>query len=215
MRVVCLSDTHGLDIMRVPEGDMLVHAGDFCNRGTARDVLDFVTWARQQPFKYKVIIAGNHDLILEETIGKQLVGGIRSGVIAEPQEDVIYLEDTMVEIEGKKIYGTPWSRPFYDWAFMRQEEQLDQIFKSIPKGLDLLITHGPAYTHCDRVKYIPEGSTALLRAIERTQPRFHVCGHIHCSYGASKMMDTQIYNVAHLNDDYDAMALNAPVVFEI
>ena len=47
MRIVCISDTHSLhNNMRhtLPEGDVLIHAGDISNRGGQKDVTDFVHW---------------------------------------------------------------------------------------------------------------------------------------------------------------------------
>lgn len=43
MRVVCISDTHGLHdelqaARRIPDGDVLVHAGDFTDTGDRDEV---------------------------------------------------------------------------------------------------------------------------------------------------------------------------------
>ena len=45
MRIVHISDTHGLHRnVSVPWGDVLVHSGDFTNRGEKHQVLDFIQW---------------------------------------------------------------------------------------------------------------------------------------------------------------------------
>ena len=45
MRIVCISDTHGAtQALKVPEGDVLVHAGDFCSHGLEREVHKFAKW---------------------------------------------------------------------------------------------------------------------------------------------------------------------------
>ncbi|MGE0487941.1 MAG: metallophosphoesterase [Vulcanimicrobiota bacterium] len=61
-RVVCLSDTHSLhEQVEVPEGDILLHAGDLCNHGTKGEVKAFDAWLGRQPHRHKLFIAGNHD----------------------------------------------------------------------------------------------------------------------------------------------------------
>lgn len=47
VRFVCLSDTHGKTSLLpfyVPEGDILIHAGDFTMRGWAREGREFNNW---------------------------------------------------------------------------------------------------------------------------------------------------------------------------
>ena len=61
IRVVCISDTHTLEWPDVPDGDLLIHAGDLCNDGSARDIQTAVDWLRSLPHPYKVAIGGNHD----------------------------------------------------------------------------------------------------------------------------------------------------------
>jgi predicted phosphodiesterase len=64
MRLVAISDTHGLHdrIGSLPEGDILVHAGDFMNSGfDLKEIMSFNRWLRKQPFKQRVVCAGNHD----------------------------------------------------------------------------------------------------------------------------------------------------------
>jgi len=67
MRLVCLSDTHGeQDRFKVPEGDVLVHAGDFSGIGTEREVHKFARWLKRLPHRWKIVIAGNHDRFFEK-----------------------------------------------------------------------------------------------------------------------------------------------------
>lgn len=67
-RIVIISDTHGLhrDLpFKLPRGDILIHAGDFSNTGTEKDIKDFTEWFTSQPHFRKVFIAGNHELTLD------------------------------------------------------------------------------------------------------------------------------------------------------
>ncbi|KAJ0322844.1 hypothetical protein COL5a_008673 [Colletotrichum fioriniae] len=63
--VVCVSDTHNTK-PRLPPGDVLVHAGDLTASGTKRELREALRWIRAQPHRFKVIVAGNHDLCLDE-----------------------------------------------------------------------------------------------------------------------------------------------------
>ena len=40
--------------IRLPAGDVLLHAGDFTSRGTAEEVRAFADWLRKQPHRLKV-----------------------------------------------------------------------------------------------------------------------------------------------------------------
>lgn len=68
MRLVCLSDTHGLHrrIAEVPEGDVLIHAGDCLGQGKLANVEDLNDWLGTLPHRYKLVIAGNHDRAFQE-----------------------------------------------------------------------------------------------------------------------------------------------------
>lgn len=61
IRVVCISDTHSLEWPDVPQGDLLIHAGDLCNDGSVREIQAAVDWLRTLPHPHKVVIGGNHD----------------------------------------------------------------------------------------------------------------------------------------------------------
>ena len=64
MRLVVISDTHGLHnrIEGLPDGDVLVHAGDFMNAGCdPEEIWSFNRWLGEQPFEHRVVCGGNHD----------------------------------------------------------------------------------------------------------------------------------------------------------
>ncbi|MBV8136093.1 MAG: metallophosphoesterase, partial [Deltaproteobacteria bacterium] len=60
MRIVCISDTHGQHAkLSVPDGDVLIHAGDFMAFGDRpKEIVDFNQWLGKQPHRHKVVIAG-------------------------------------------------------------------------------------------------------------------------------------------------------------
>ena len=62
MKLVLISDTHGLHSkVSVPDGDILIHAGDLTNVGKAMEIAEAGEWLRSLPHKHKVVIAGNHE----------------------------------------------------------------------------------------------------------------------------------------------------------
>jgi 3',5'-cyclic AMP phosphodiesterase CpdA len=67
LKIVCISDTHGrqFEIPNIPDGDILIHAGDFSSTGTTKDIESFVNWFDSQMHPVKIFIAGNHDTTLD------------------------------------------------------------------------------------------------------------------------------------------------------
>lgn len=79
-RVVCMSDTHNQHHeLRLPLGDVLVHAGDILTESGTRYVStgigfdrgvglfdNFCTWLGEQPHAFKVVVPGNHDMVREK-----------------------------------------------------------------------------------------------------------------------------------------------------
>jgi hypothetical protein len=67
LRFVCCSDTHSYHAKHeIPDGDVFIHAGDWTRDGEQEDVESFVSWVRSLPHKHKIVIAGNHDLPLDD-----------------------------------------------------------------------------------------------------------------------------------------------------
>jgi Icc-related predicted phosphoesterase len=181
MKIFAISDTHGRhEQVQIPEGtDMLIHAGDFSNVKSPplnhNEVNLFLIWLEQQPVKYKVIIAGNHDTSIESRfINKEEF----------QNRNIIYLEHELVEIEGIKIFGSPYTPEFCNWAFNRARNKLGRIWDTIPDDIDILITHGPPKSVLDsasRDRHVSEhvGCSALLKRVLKIQPKYHIFGHIH------------------------------------
>ena len=207
MKIIAVSDTHGQHHrLQLPAGDMLIHAGDISRNGKRGQVQDFMFWLRKQDFKYKIMIAGNHDYFFEREPEQEIRAMI--------PEDVIYLNDSGVEIEGIKIWGSPVQPWFYDWAFNRQRgEEIKKHWELIPEDTDILITHGPPMGILD--KTLRDGSSVgcqdLMDVIKTIKPQLHIFGHIHEAYGELHREGTHYINASVLNLRYELV--NAP--FEI
>jgi hypothetical protein len=57
----------------------------------------------------------------------------------------------MIEIEGIKIFGSPYILHWSDTGFFYEPEQEVHIWPHIP-DVDILITHGPPYGIMDQTK---------------------------------------------------------------
>ena len=143
VRIICISDTHGQHAgLRLPDGDILIHAGDFMTYGNApREIIDFDAWLGRQPHAHKIVIAGNHDRLFEShpIPARALI------------TNVIYLEDSGVEVEGLKFWGSPVQPPFNNWAFnVQRGAPIRRHWDKIPTDTDVLVTHGPPFGMLDQ-----------------------------------------------------------------
>jgi Icc-related predicted phosphoesterase len=208
MKFIAISDTHGLHAqLRLPKGDVLLHAGDVCSRGTEKEALNFLAWFREQDYKYKIFIAGNHDFYFEKN-----TSALINKIIPE---NVIYLCDSGAQIEGINIWGSPVSPWFYNWAFNRYRgSDIKKHWDKIPHHTDILITHGPVFGKLDiTVQGEQVGCVDLLNALEKINPKIHLCGHIHEAYGEIKSTKTTFLNASVLDENY--RLVNEPMIFDL
>lgn len=222
MKFTFISDTHSHhDYLTLQSGDMLIHCGDFTRRGSLEDVESFANFMAKQDFSYKVVIAGNHDSCFEDERKEQAERYLSD-------LGIIYLNDSGVEIEGIKIWGSPIQPGTYDtafsWAFNRKRgEDIRQHWQLIPNDIDVLITHSPAFGILDISSHnISVGCKDLLQITQHIQPKIHACGHIHESYGIKQQHGTTFVNAcsldivhARLIDKKNPPKNNQPVVLEL
>lgn len=209
-RVVCLSDTHGLHrrMPEIPDGDVLIHAGD--SLGLRRDLSDFNDWLGELPHRHKIVIAGNHDSLLQE-----------SPELAVPAlSNAIYLQDSGVEIEGLRFWGSPWTPAFMDWWFMLDRgEPLRERWRLIPDDTDVLIVHGPPAGIGDEVinglQQEPEhvGCADLLERIHQLSLKAGIFGHIHEGYGGYDINGVPMLNASTCTERYQP--INPPFVLDL
>lgn len=174
--VVCVSDTHNAQ-PKLPDGDILIHAGDLTQSGSLQELQATVNWLRLQPHPTKIIIAGNHDLLLDANFPQRRMSASGGAI---DWGDIIYLQDSETTVtcnNGRQlhIYGSPYSPRHGNWAFQypRSENFWDG---KIPDNIDILITHGPPPAHLDLLRV---GCIYLLKELWQVRPRLHVFGHVH------------------------------------
>ena len=142
MKITCISDTHNQHSHIPPDwlegGDVLVHAGDVSGRGSLKEVEAFMEWFNELPYTHKIFIAGNHDFWFEKVSTFAV-----NEMLAEKYPNITYLNDSGVEIDGVKFWGSPVQPWFYDWAFNRVGTDICRHWDMIPLDIDVLVTHGP------------------------------------------------------------------------
>ena len=222
MRIVATSDCHGmLHEVDVPDGDVLVLAGDvLANRYGNRARLSDAKWQLEEldrlakwldvlPHRRVVLIAGNHDFVFQHE-----ARAARKILSSHPK--IVYLKDSGAEVCGLKFYGSPHTPFFCDWSFNlpRDGDELRKAWAKIPSGLDVLVTHGPPFGILDRTPSGEQvGCALLLERIETVRPRYSVFGHIHDSYGRTRVGETEFLNVALCDESY--MPVQKPLVIDL
>jgi len=205
MRIVLISDTHGLHHqLDVPNGDLLIHAGDFtCYSKPPSIISGFNAWLGSLPHRHKILTCGDHEFWLEEPRNR---GAITIAIL---------LIDSGVEVDGVWIWGSP-TTPLYGGAFgISRAADRKRHWSQIPQGLDILITHGPPFGVLDCAPHSEAhgGCPELREAVLRAKPRVHIFGHIHAGFGTVNTPQTTFINVS-LFDEQGKLSRD-PVVIEL
>jgi Icc-related predicted phosphoesterase len=196
------------DRIKVPDGDVLVHCGDFTGNGSLLQMLNFGLWLQSLPHKHKVVIAGNHDAIAEKD----------PAIVRQKFKDygVIYLCEDEVEIDGVKFFGSPYTPQFMNWHFMEKRGiDMGRHWNKIPEDVDVLVTHGPPFGIRDKTAMTVQGVGCydLRGRVNFIKPKLHIFGHIHDAHGVEEHDGVKYINCSVLDDYYNVEF--EPVVVEI
>lgn len=205
LRLVCISDTHGSHRqLTLPDGDVLVHAGDFTQYGREDQAHDFNEWLADQPHKTKLVVLGNHEA--NAPWAKQA---------EEVLSNAILLRQSAYDLE---VPGSEAPLRFFGTDFFWPCSGGNPYFDQISEGTDVLLAHGPAKGCADGDK----GCPALLKAVSTIQPKLVVSGHIHFARGAvmlrhsSKAVSTTLINAANCGSGRQERTLvHGPVVVDV
>lgn len=224
--IYAVSDLHG-KLPPVPEdATALILGGDICP--------DFRPYGKRLPMGYEVdkggtqqaqwlntifrswlndlvarhihvvAIWGNHDFVGEHTF---LV----------PELPWTLLQDSETEVQGRRVYGTPWVPGLAYWAFYGSEPFLRERGRAIPEGVDILVSHGPPYGLGDFIPTSPKqqekygnydgrnvGDKDLTVNLARIGAKHLICGHIHEARGqyVDHESRTVVHNVAAVDEFY-------------
>ena len=217
VKICVLSDLHG-NLPDIQPCELVLIAGDIVplnvqnspEQGTLWWLNTFTQWVKSLPCGEVVIVAGNHDKLIEKA------SFIAHAVEIATEFKLAYLAGTTYNFIGSdnihhKIYGSPYCHKFGNWAFMQDESWLKGYYSCIPKDVEIILTHDtPMLGDLDLLppsqwnsEAVHAGGKSLAEAIERIKPRYVFCGHLHtCKDKYLKLGNTEIYNVSILNNEY-------------
>lgn len=212
---VCFSDTHKRIKFSLTQCHFAICAGDVCAMGKEGDYREFMKWFDNQPAVHKIYVPGNHDVFCEEKMDFARNIAAANGVH--------FLHNSGINLDGIKFWGTATQPFFCNWSFnVIDVRDRARDFALIPEGTNMLITHCPPYGILDspppsvwnnRSTEEHVGCRALLAAVVRVKPRFHIFGHIHREYGQFRRNGTLFVNASICSEQYQQ--LNAPVVIDL
>ena len=216
MIIDCISDLHGF-YPQLEGGDLLIVAGDLTRSDEEGQYLAFFSWLKRQKYRKIVVVAGNHDVMLDE--------GVPYPLFLRIEESCSYLLDSGIDFEGFKIWGSPYTLAFEGenpdcLAFTcKAEEELNEHWKCIPDDTDILVTHSPPYAILDQIRgpkfpHNMVGSKSLEMKVHRLPNlKLHVFGHVHESYGISRELGIDFVNASQVDEAYHF--INKPIRIEL
>ena len=162
--------------------DLIISCGDL-----SRSYLEFLVTLGNCPLLY---VCGNHDDTFAD----------------HPPEGCICIEGTVFRYRGIRFAGLGGSyryRP--DGLYMYTEKQMARRIRKLwwkirkNKGVDILVTHAPAFGLGDLDTLQHRGFRCFLKFMEKYKPRYMLHGHVHRNYGfkipiTQRYLDTTIIN---------------------
>lgn len=171
--------------MAIPNGDLLIHAGDLTNDGTLKSIQKQIDWLDTLPHKEKIVICGNHDSYFDPSSRKAEDRSEKRHLVWPKNIHYLQHQSLVLKFKGGrklKFYGSPDIPECGgdDFAFQyKKDDAIERWKDTIPLDCDVLITHTPPKHHLD----IGLGCPGLLEEIWKVQPRLHVFGHVHTGHG--------------------------------
>lgn len=190
MKIAAISDIHGMLPLPCKQVDLVIIAGDICPDvspvGQEKWLeKEFTQWCALLPTKQILATWGNHDFV-----GQML--------LKQPKD---FYVDEMVEVDGIKIWLSPWVPNLPRWAFSFPNDIPEEKVKGIPT-CDILVSHGPPRGAGDHIpgvgRTIHVGSETLRDHLKVIEPMMVICGHIHEARGYYGT----VRNVASVDGNY-------------
>lgn len=162
--------------------DLIISCGDL-----PPQYLSFLATFFTGPVLY---VHGNHDECYLET----------------PPDGCTCIDGKVYEFEGIRIAGLGGSMRYHEGSFQYTEKQMRHRIWKLQrkirrhKGVDILISHAPAYGVNDGEDLPHRGFRCFHHILEKYHPQYFVHGHMHFSYNASQK---------RVSDHRDVIVINA------
>ena len=187
MKILLLADQaepvlwEHLDRRKLEGVELILSCGDL-----PAEYLSFLTCFTEAPILY---IHGNHD----------------DRYATNPPEGCVCIEDQIYTYGGVRILGLGGSMRYNRGVNQYTEQQMRRRVSRLrfklwrSGGIDILLTHAPAYQLGDEADLAHRGFETFLHVIDKYHPRFLVHGHVHQSYRHDfkrirQRGDTQVIN---------------------
>jgi Icc-related predicted phosphoesterase len=214
IKYICISDTHmRMKDVLIPEGDILIHAGDLTFKGEEWEILPEldILAAKTKGYKKVICVQGNHEYRLRNQ--PELVRKFFE------ERGLVLLHHEPYEFEGIKYFGSPYTPTFGRWAFMEDRgAPIRRLWEQIPDDTQILITHGqphlindiipPEYGGRDRSLNVGCEELAL-RIPQLKDLKLYVGGHLHSGYGITTALSVKYVNGSICNEKYEPV--NKPI----
>jgi predicted phosphodiesterase len=215
-----MSDTHGFHEQEPLEPvDILIHTGDSTNhRDINKNKIEwerFWDWFCKYPATHRIYVPGNHDTY---------VSVYRKDIVL-PDNTYILCHEKL-NIDGIKIWGSPYVPVYGQWAFMKPIDSLETLWQSIDDDVDILLTHGPPKYILDKVwekgdKIHHTGDIALYNKVVQIKPIIHAFGHIHdnqysLNHGIFERDGIKYINGSQVNDSmFEKGLVNKSIIIKV
>ena len=213
-RILIISDTHSEPLKYTPscKVDVAIHCGDLTEESKIYEYEAAVTQLKAIDAPLKLVIGGNHDFTLDDSVFKQSLKEIRSRIdddelieetygrvgaareLLEAEDvkaaRVVFLDEGTHHFHLKTgatltVYASSFTpSKSSGWGFTYDLDVREHDW-NIGEDVDIAITHGPAKGVLDHTDARQRaGSGSLFAAIARAKPKIHCFGHIHEAWGS-------------------------------
>lgn len=171
MKILLLADEESkyywdfFEKKKLEDIDLIISCGDL-----APQYLSFLATFAKVPVLY---VHGNHDYCYDET----------------PPDGCICIDDTVYVHDGIRIAGLGGCMEYNTGTYQFTEKKMRiRAHKlrwkiKLKGGLDILVTHAPAYKLNDGKDLPHMGFQSFIRLIEEFKPKIFAHGHVHINYG--------------------------------
>lgn len=161
--------------------DLILSCGDL-----KPEYLSFLATFAKVPILY---VRGNHDDVYE----------------TKPPEGCICIEDTIYTYQGVRILGLGGSIRYKQGKNQYTQTEMKGRVRKLwwklkkSKGIDILLTHAPAYHINDGEDGPHEGFEAFVKLLDTYQPKCFIHGHVHLTYSRSHKREYQYKETRVIN----------------
>ncbi len=171
MKILLLADEESkyywdfFDKKKLEGIDLIISCGDL-----APQYLSFLATFAKVPILY---IRGNHDYCYDDT----------------PPDGCISIDDDLYVHEGIRIIGLGGCMSYNYGPSQFTEQEMKKRFKKLRrkikkvKGIDILVTHAPAYELGDSKDLPHTGFQVFKDIMDEYKPKLFAHGHVHINYG--------------------------------